>query len=87
MSRILLPTLPRAFDPEAAARLAERFAERDAACRAFAASADGAALLGALGGHSPYLADLAVRKPCPAPLAGTWTGGGLRCGSGAARPG
>ncbi|MDN3568897.1 bifunctional [glutamine synthetase] adenylyltransferase/[glutamine synthetase]-adenylyl-L-tyrosine phosphorylase [Paeniroseomonas aquatica] len=62
MSRILLPTLPRAFDPEAAARLAERFAERDAACRAFAASADGAALLGALGGHSPYLADLAVRE-------------------------
>ncbi|WP_043359004.1 bifunctional [glutamine synthetase] adenylyltransferase/[glutamine synthetase]-adenylyl-L-tyrosine phosphorylase [Belnapia sp. F-4-1] len=54
--------LPRPFDPEAAARLVERFAERDAACRAFAASAEGAALLGALGGHSPYLADLAVRE-------------------------
>ena len=57
-----LPTLPRPFDPEAAARLSERFAERDPACRAFAASADGVALLGALGGHSPYLADLAVRE-------------------------
>jgi glutamate-ammonia-ligase adenylyltransferase len=54
--------LPRPFDPEAAARLAERFGERDAACRAFAAGAEGAALLAALGGHSPYLSDLAVRE-------------------------
>ncbi|WP_309139489.1 bifunctional [glutamine synthetase] adenylyltransferase/[glutamine synthetase]-adenylyl-L-tyrosine phosphorylase [Siccirubricoccus sp. G192] len=46
----------------AAERLAERFAERDAASQAFAASAEGAALLGALGGHSPYLADLALRE-------------------------
>ena len=59
---LTLDRLPRPFDPEAAARLAERFAERDAACRAFAASAEGAALLAALGGHSPYLADLAVRE-------------------------
>ena len=57
-----LDRLPRPFDPEAAGRLVERFAERDAACRAFAASAEGAALLGALGGHSPYLSDLAVRE-------------------------
>ncbi len=54
--------LPRPFDTEAAARLAERFGERDAATRAFAASPEGAALLGALGGHSPYLADLAVKE-------------------------
>ena len=54
--------LPRPFEAEEAARLAERFAERGAAERAFAATADGAALLGALGGHSSYLADLAVRE-------------------------
>ena len=54
--------LPRPFDAEAAERLTERFAERDAASRAFAASAEGAALLAALGGHSPYLADLALRE-------------------------
>ena len=54
--------LPRPFDAAAADRLIERFAERDAACRAFAASAEGAALLAALGGHSPYLADLALRE-------------------------
>jgi glutamate-ammonia-ligase adenylyltransferase len=54
--------LPRPFDPDAAGRLVERFGERDAACRDFAASAEGAALLGALGGHSSYLSDLAVRE-------------------------
>ena len=54
--------LPRAFDADAAALLAGRFAERGAAERAFAATAEGAALLAALGGHSPYLADLAVRE-------------------------
>lgn len=54
--------LPRPFDTEAAARLAERFGERDATTRAFAASPEGTALLGALGGHSSYLADLAVRE-------------------------
>ncbi|MBL6455413.1 bifunctional [glutamine synthetase] adenylyltransferase/[glutamine synthetase]-adenylyl-L-tyrosine phosphorylase [Belnapia sp. T6] len=60
--RIASDHLPRPFDSEAAARLLERFGERDAAARAFAASAEGAALLGALGGHSSYLADLAVRE-------------------------
>ena len=59
---LTMDRLPRPFDPEAAGRLLERFAERDAACRSFAASAEGAALLGALGGHSPYLSDLAVRE-------------------------
>ncbi|WP_090561881.1 bifunctional [glutamine synthetase] adenylyltransferase/[glutamine synthetase]-adenylyl-L-tyrosine phosphorylase [Belnapia rosea] len=60
--RIASDHLPRPFDPEAAERLVERFSERDAAARAFAASAEGVALLGALGGHSSYLADLAVRE-------------------------
>ena len=53
--------LPRPYDPEAAETLAGRFAERGAAERAFAASPPGAALLAALGGHSSYLADLAIR--------------------------
>ncbi|MDI3305983.1 MAG: bifunctional [glutamine synthetase] adenylyltransferase/[glutamine synthetase]-adenylyl-L-tyrosine phosphorylase [Acetobacteraceae bacterium] len=55
--------LPRPFDQEGAERLAERFSEISAPARAFAASAEGAALLGALGGHSPYLSDLALREP------------------------
>lgn len=54
--------LPRPFEPGAAALLAERFAERGSAERAFGATAEGAALLAALGGHAPYLADLAVRE-------------------------
>ena len=54
--------LPRPFDAEAAQRLAGRLAERGTAERAFAASAVGEALIGALGGHSPYLADLALRE-------------------------
>jgi glutamate-ammonia-ligase adenylyltransferase len=54
---------PAAFDPQAAARLVEQFAERGAAERGFAASAAGAALLRALGGHSPFLAELALREP------------------------
>ncbi len=59
----LLPErLPPAFDAAAAERLRQRFAERDAAARAFAATAEGTALLNTLGGHSPYLADLALRE-------------------------
>jgi glutamate-ammonia-ligase adenylyltransferase len=54
--------LPRPFDPAAAALAREAFAERGEAERAFAASAAGAALLDALGGHSPYLAELAARE-------------------------
>ena len=60
--RIAADRLPRPHDPEAAARLIDRFGERDAAARAFAAGAEGGALLAALGGHSSYLAELALRE-------------------------
>lgn len=51
--------LPRAADPGAAARLIEDIA---AGGRAWASSAAGAALLAAIGGNSPFLADLARRE-------------------------
>jgi glutamate-ammonia-ligase adenylyltransferase len=54
--------LPRPFDPTAAALTREGFAERGAAERDFAGTPTGRALLEALGGHSPYLADLAIRE-------------------------
>ena len=54
--------LPRPFDSAGVAMLAGRFAERGATEKAFAATAQGAAVLAALGGHSPYLADLALRE-------------------------
>ncbi|GGJ24589.1 bifunctional [glutamine synthetase] adenylyltransferase/[glutamine synthetase]-adenylyl-L-tyrosine phosphorylase [Neoroseomonas lacus] len=54
--------LPRPYDVAAAAMTRESFAERGAAERDFAAAPAGRALLEALGGHSPYLADLAVRE-------------------------
>lgn len=54
--------LPRPFDRQAADRLLEDFAERGSAERAYAASQAGAAMLAALGGHSPYLAELALRE-------------------------
>jgi glutamate-ammonia-ligase adenylyltransferase len=54
--------LPRPHDGASAALLAGRFVERGAAERGFAATPQGAALLAALGGHSPYLADLALRE-------------------------
>jgi glutamate-ammonia-ligase adenylyltransferase len=53
--------LPRAADAAAAARLSADFAALGAAEREFAATAEGAALLNALGGNAPYLADLALR--------------------------
>ena len=53
---------PTPFDPGAAERLAEDFAARGAAEAAYAASPAGAGLLAALGGHSPFLADLALRE-------------------------
>jgi glutamate-ammonia-ligase adenylyltransferase len=56
------PALPRPYDREAADRLLEDFCERGVAERAYAASPGGAALLAALGGHSPYLAELALRE-------------------------
>jgi len=55
--------LPRPFDPAAAAQARQDFAECGEAERDFAASPAGAALLAALGGHSPYLAELAAREP------------------------
>jgi glutamate-ammonia-ligase adenylyltransferase len=61
--RIAPDRLPRPHDAEAAARLLERFAERDPSARAFAAGAKGRALLEAIGGHSPYLSELALREP------------------------
>ncbi|MBW6396457.1 bifunctional [glutamine synthetase] adenylyltransferase/[glutamine synthetase]-adenylyl-L-tyrosine phosphorylase [Roseomonas sp. HJA6] len=54
--------LPHPFDPDAARLMRENFAERGEAERDFAASGPGRALLDALGGHSPYLADLAIRE-------------------------
>ncbi|MDO9711944.1 bifunctional [glutamine synthetase] adenylyltransferase/[glutamine synthetase]-adenylyl-L-tyrosine phosphorylase [Paracraurococcus lichenis] len=55
--------LPRPFDREAADRLVQHFAEGDAAARAVAAAPGGRALLEALGGHSPYLSELAQKEP------------------------
>ena len=49
------PSWPRPADPDAAARLRERFAE-------LGAPVVDAAVLDALGGNSPYLADLALRE-------------------------
>ncbi len=57
-----LTLLPGAFDKEAAARTLEAFATKGTMEQAFAGSAGGRALLEALGGHSPYLADLAERE-------------------------
>jgi len=54
--------LPRPFDAAAARRAREDFAELGPAEQAFAATPAGRALLEALGGHSPYLADLALRE-------------------------
>jgi glutamate-ammonia-ligase adenylyltransferase len=54
---------PRPAEPAAAERLIERFCELGAAERRFARTPQGAALLAALGGNAPYLADLALREP------------------------
>jgi [glutamine synthetase] adenylyltransferase / [glutamine synthetase]-adenylyl-L-tyrosine phosphorylase len=55
-------TWPRPADAAAAERLVERFAELGRAEARFAAGSGGA-LLRALGGNSPYLAELALREP------------------------
>jgi [glutamine synthetase] adenylyltransferase / [glutamine synthetase]-adenylyl-L-tyrosine phosphorylase len=52
---------PPAADAAAAARLIGDFAALGPAERKFAATTEGAALLTALGGNAPYLADLALR--------------------------
>jgi [glutamine synthetase] adenylyltransferase / [glutamine synthetase]-adenylyl-L-tyrosine phosphorylase len=58
-----LPTAwPRPHDAAAAQRLIERFAELGRAEARLAARPAVAALLAALGGNSPFLADLAVRE-------------------------
>jgi glutamate-ammonia-ligase adenylyltransferase len=54
---------PPPAEPAAAARLIERFCELGAAERRFAKTPEGAAVLTALGGNAPYLADLALREP------------------------
>ncbi len=55
------PPLPH--DRDAAERLLARFGAVSDEARPFATGADGAALLSALGGNSPYLSDLALREP------------------------
>ena len=55
-------TWPRAADPAAAERLAERFAAQGAEAAALAGTRAGGAMLRAIGGGSPYLSDLAVRE-------------------------
>ncbi len=54
--------LPRPADPEAAARLIERFAATSPASARLARQPGPRALLECLGGNSPYLADLAARE-------------------------
>jgi glutamate-ammonia-ligase adenylyltransferase len=58
-----LPSWPAPADPAAAQRLVERFTELGTAERRFAKTPQGAAVLAALGGNAPYLADLALREP------------------------
>ena len=55
-------TWPAAADPDAAARLVERFADLGPEAAALANSASGRPMLDALGGGSPYLSDLLVRE-------------------------
>ena len=55
-------TWPAPADPDAAARLVERFADQSPEASALAASETGRPMLDALGGGSPYLSDLLVRE-------------------------
>jgi len=54
--------LPHAADPRAAQNLREDFAALGEAEHAFAHTPRGHAVLAALGGNAPYLADLARRE-------------------------
>ncbi|MCS6932430.1 MAG: bifunctional [glutamine synthetase] adenylyltransferase/[glutamine synthetase]-adenylyl-L-tyrosine phosphorylase [Acetobacteraceae bacterium] len=54
---------PAPHDPEAADRLIAAFRDLGRAERDYAETAAGRALLAAIGGHSPYLSDLALREP------------------------
>ena len=53
---------PRPFDPDAAERLLERFAGQGRAAASLARQPGPRGMLQALGGNSPFLADLAVRE-------------------------
>ncbi|MDJ0389644.1 bifunctional [glutamine synthetase] adenylyltransferase/[glutamine synthetase]-adenylyl-L-tyrosine phosphorylase [Roseomonas sp. E05] len=53
---------PPPFDAAAARHLIDAFTQRGTAEQAYAASAEGRAMLGALGGHSSYLAELAEQE-------------------------
>ncbi|MDE2514569.1 MAG: hypothetical protein KGL12_00945, partial [Rhodospirillales bacterium] len=53
---------PAAHDRAAAARLVERFVALGPAEARLASRAQGAAMLAALGGNAPYLAELALRE-------------------------
>ena len=57
------PNLPAAHDSQAAALLHSRLEEGDGAGAALLGQADSAAWIGALAGHSPYLAELVAREP------------------------
>ena len=57
------PCFPDAANPAAAARLREDFSALGVREAAVAATESGAALLAALGGNAPYLAELACREP------------------------
>jgi len=56
------PSFPQAADPAAAERLRADFAALGPREAQFAATESGTALLAALGGNAPYLADLACRE-------------------------
>ena len=56
------PEIPAAADAQAARRLIEDFAALGPAEQAFAATQEGRAMLDALGGNAPYLAELACRE-------------------------
>lgn len=57
------PSFPKTADPAAAERLCTNFAALGKREAAFAATPQGAAVLAALGGNAPYLADLACAEP------------------------
>jgi len=63
MQAIAAVTWPDPFDETAAGHLLERFSALGRTEARLAARPDGAAMLRAIGGNSPFLADLAVREP------------------------
>ncbi len=60
---VLPPCWPGPADPDAAARLLDRFAALGAPERQLCARPEAAAMLRCLGGNSPFLSDLALRRP------------------------